>query len=165
MGLLESILNADASPLNKIGGKFGLSEQQTAEVVKIFLPALTEGIKNNVSQKGGLESFIGALAKGNHDKYLNDSKSIDSDDAISDGNGILGHVLKNKQVSKQLAKKASDVTGLNQDVLEKILPLAAGLAMGALKKQGGKSGIVSQLVGSAPAPSALDTVLSLLSGD
>ncbi|MBN2364233.1 DUF937 domain-containing protein [candidate division WOR-3 bacterium] len=165
MGLLESILNSDASPLNKIGDKFGLSEQQTAEVVKLFLPALTEGIKKNVSQKGGLESLLGALANGNHDKYLNDANSLDSDNAISDGNGILGHVLKNKEVSKQLAKKTSEITGVDSKILEKMLPLAAGLAMGALKKQGGKSGIVSQLVGSAPAPSALDTVMSLLSGD
>lgn len=162
MSLLESILTADASPLNKIGGKFGLSDQQTQEVVKLFLPALTEGIKKNVSQKGGLESFLGALSKGGHDKYLNDQDSLVSEDAIADGNGILGHVLKNKQVSRQLAKKTSEITGIDQGVLEKILPLAADLAMGALKKQGGKSGIASALVGGSSSPNALDTILSLL---
>jgi hypothetical protein len=48
----------------------------------------------------------------------------------ADGNGILGHILGSKDVSRQVAAQASARTGIGADVLKKMLPLVATLAMG-----------------------------------
>ena len=86
------------------------------------------------------------------------------EDAVSDGNGILSHLLGSKAVSRQLADRTSKNTGLESGVLKKILPLVAGLAMGALSKQGNKSGILSGLKKSRSS-SGLGSLVSLLDSD
>jgi hypothetical protein len=54
---------------------------------------------------------------------------------VTDGNGILGHLLGSKDVSRQVATRASAQTGLSADVLKRMLPLAATLMMGSFSKQ------------------------------
>jgi hypothetical protein len=59
--------------------------------------------------------------------------------AITDGNGILSHVLGNKDVSRQIASQAAARTGISADVLKRLLPLAATMVMGALARQRGSA--------------------------
>jgi hypothetical protein len=169
MNLMEAILNGKGSPLSKIAGKFGLSEDSTAEVVKQFLPALTNGMKKNISKdQKGLDGLLNALKKGNHDRYLDDPDVFNSNEATRDGNGILGHLFGKKETSRQLARKTADKTGLDFGTLKKMLPLIAGLAMGALKKQGGRGsggGLLGQLLGGGKSSSSLGGLLSLLDAD
>lgn len=167
MNLMDAIMSANASPLSQISKKFGLSEDQTAQVVKQFLPALTNGIKQNVARQGGLDSLLDALNKGKHERYLDDEAALGSDQAILDGNGILGHLLKSKDTSRQLASRTAQSTGLDLDILKKILPMVAGLAMGALKKQGSSSGVLPKTVKGkkAAAPSSMGGLISLLDAD
>ena len=70
--------------------------------------------------------------------------SLNDPAAVADGNGILGHLLGNKEVSREVASRAAGQTGLSADVLKRMLPLAATLMMGTFAKQSG----------SAPSPQA-----------
>ena len=58
-----------------------------------------------------------------------------SQETLTDGNAILGHVLGNKDVSRAVATQASAQTGIAADVLKRFLPIAATLVMGSLAKQ------------------------------
>ncbi|MFC2155875.1 DUF937 domain-containing protein [Acidobacteriota bacterium] len=164
MNLMDAILNSGGSPVSQISRKFGLGEGDVTKAIAGLLPALTNGIKKNVSQTGGLEGLLGALKGGGHERYLDDPEALSSDDAVSDGNGILGHLLGSKDVSRQLAKRTSKSTGISAGMLKKILPLVAGVAMGALNKQGNKSGTLSGLKKSR-SKSGLGFLLSLLDSD
>lgn len=164
MNLMDAILSSQGSPVSQISRKFGIGESDVTKAITNLLPALTNGIKRNVSQKGGLESLLGALTKGGHERYLDDPEAISRDEAVSDGNGILGHLLGSKDVSRQLANRTAKKTGLTAGLLKKILPLAAGLAMGALNKQGNKSGTLPGLKKSR-SKSTLGSLVSLLDAD
>jgi len=145
MNLMDAILGGNASPVSKLAGRFGMSEGAAADIVKQLLPALTNGMKKNVETKDGLSGFLSAVNGGGHDRYLDDPEALDSDGAILDGNGILGHLLKNKDVSRKLARKTAENTGQDYGVIKKMLPLVAGVVMGAMKKQGSSSGLLSEL--------------------
>ncbi len=56
-------------------------------------------------------------------------------DTITDGNGILGHLFGSKDVSRNVATRASANTGIGADILKKMLPMVASLAMGALSQK------------------------------
>ena len=167
MNLMEAILNGNASPLSKLANKFGVDENTMTQVVQQYIPALTNGIKRNVAKKRGLDGLLEALNTGNHDRYLDDPRALQADDAVDDGNGILGHLFKTKKTSRTLADRTAKKTGLGADILKKILPLVAGLVMGALKKQGGKSGLLEQLLGGGGggSSSGLGSLMSLLDAD
>lgn len=164
MNLMDAILNSGGSPVSQISRKLGLGEEDVTKAISGLLPALTNGIKKNVSQEGGIESLLGALNRGGHERYLDDSEAISREDAISEGNGILGHLLGSKDVSRQLADRTAKNTGLESGILKKVLPLVASLAMGALSKQGNKSGILSGLKKSSSS-SGLGSLVSLLDSD
>ena len=60
---------------------------------------------------------------------------LGSADTVNDGNAILGHILGSRDVSRAVATNAASATGIGPDVLKRMLPVVATLAMGALAKQ------------------------------
>jgi hypothetical protein len=161
MSLLDSILSAgNGTAVQQIAGKLGIPEGVAKQATSALMPALSRGLQRNTEQPGGLDSLLGALGSGGHEKYVDKPESIGDEDAITDGNKILGHILGSKDVSRNVAGAASAKTGVDADVLKKMLPMLATVAMGALSKQtktGG--GAVTGLMGGAGANplSALQT--------
>lgn len=145
MNLMEVISSGSGSPVSSMAKQFGLGEDQVSSVIQQMIPALTNGVKRNVQQENGLEGLLRALTKGNHERYLENSDDLLN--ATEDGNGILGHLLGSKDVSRALADRASQATGVGSDILKKMLPMIAALVMGSLKKQGSDSGLLDQLLG------------------
>jgi hypothetical protein len=136
MDLLSMLLNqGGGQAVRQLGNNFGLDESQTMSAVSNLLPALGLGLARNASTQGGLESLLGALTGGNHQRYLEDPSILGRQETVDDGNGILGHILGSKDVSRQVAQQTSERTGIGADVLKKMLPMVAALAMGALSRQ------------------------------
>ena len=135
MGLADMLLNAhggDATVL--LAQKFGLSPDQAASAVNALAPALASGLQQNAASEGGLQSLLGALQGGQHQQYVENAETLDRPEAVADGNAILGHVLGSKDVSRQVASKASEQTGLGTDLLKQMLPVVAAMTMGVLTK-------------------------------
>lgn len=145
MNLMEAILSGGGSPVTSMAKKFGLDEGQVTQAIQQMIPALTNGVKKNVQQKGGLESLLQALNQGGHERYLDDAGALLG--ATDDGNGILGHILGSKDTSRTLADRTAKKTGISSGILKMMLPLIAALVMGSLKKQGSNSGLLDQLLG------------------
>ena len=133
--------------LGAMGQRFGLSDAQTGDAVKALLPALSSGLKRNVSQPGGLEALAKALQSGQHEQYLDQPERLGQDQTVADGNAILGHLLGSKDVSRAAASRAAEKTGLSDSMLKQMLPLVATMAMGALSKQKKDPGVADLLMG------------------
>ena len=148
MNILEAVLGAqNGAAANQAGQSLGLSQDQTGAALSALIPALAAGLQRNASQPGGLDSLLGALAGGGHSRYVDDPSELQGQDAVSNGNAILGHILGSKDASRAVASSASAQTGLGEDVLKKLLPLAATLVMGSLAKQGVAQGPAGGLLG------------------
>jgi hypothetical protein len=164
MNLLESILNSkDGDVVSQLANQFGLNEDQAAAAVQNLVPALAGGLQRNISQ-GGLTDLLGALTKGQHERYLDDPSILSSQTARDDGNGILGHILGSKDVSRHVAAQASTRTGISESVLKQMLPVVASLAMAALSRQTSSSPASSmgQSGVSAPASGGGAGILGML---
>jgi hypothetical protein len=136
MDLMDILKSANGGQnIEALASQFGLSGDQAGSVVGQLLPALTQGLARNTAQQGGLESLLGALTSGNHSRYIDDPSTLADPNAIHDGNGILGHLLGSKDVSRSLAQHVSGSTGVSDSLIKQMLPLVASMAMGALAKQ------------------------------
>lgn len=136
MDLLKQLMNAAGSgDLQSMGAQFGLDGDAVTKVVGQVVPALGQGIKKNASSAGGLESLIGALQGGNHQRYLGDMAATASELGVSEGNSILGHILGSKDASRAVAGQASEATGVSPDVIKQMLPMLATMVMGTLNKK------------------------------
>ena len=140
MNLLQTLLDANGGQIvGQLARNFGLNESQAGSALRQLVPALAGGLKNNLAQPGGLDSLLGALQQGQHGRYVEDPGLLTQDETVNDGNAILGHLFGSKDVSRQVAARAAQGTGLDTGVLKKRLPVVAALAMGALNRQAGSA--------------------------
>jgi hypothetical protein len=136
MNILDLVMNAqDGAAVRQLGSQFGLGEAQTQSALSALVPALAAGFQKNVQSPDGLASLVSALSAGNHQRYVSDPATLADGGAVTDGNGILGHVFGSKDLSRAVASKAAAQTGLSSDLMKQMLPLAATMVMGAIAQQ------------------------------
>ncbi len=167
MDLLQTILNAGGGAVvQNMSKSLGLGESQTQSALGQLLPAVARAMGNNASSGNGLGALLGALGKGNHQQYLDNPQLMGQPDTTNDGNNILGHLFGSKDVSRGIASKASANTGIGSDILKKMLPMVASVAMGALSQKASGAGMLGAQPTQAQAqPSALGGLASLLDFD
>lgn len=146
---LFDMLNGAAGQgaVSQVGQQFGLDAASTQMAMKALLPALSGGLKRNVSQPGGMEALLGALNSGGHDRYLDQPDQLGRPETIADGNAILGHLLGSKETSRAVAARASARSGVPDSILKQMLPILASMAMGALSKQTKEPSLQQSLFG------------------
>ena len=149
MNILETILNAQGGAVAREAGRsVGLSPDQTSAALSAIVPALASGLHKNATQQGGLDALLGALSGGNHTRYIDQPSMLGAQETLTDGNGILGHILGSKDASRAVATQAAAQTGIGAEVLKQLLPIAATMVMGSLAKQyAGSSAMPSQPAG------------------
>jgi hypothetical protein len=136
MNILDAIVNAgNGAAVRQLGSQLGLDETQTSSALSALVPALSAGLQHNVQSPEGLSGLVRALSSGNHQRYIDDPAALGDAGTVADGNGILGHVLGSKEVSRKVAAQAGAQTGLGSEVMKRMLPLVATLVMGAMSRQ------------------------------
>ena len=150
--LLTSSQNSGA--IGQLASQFGLGQDQAKDAVRNLVPALSRGLQKNTQSPEGLTALLNALNKGNHQRYIENPTELARPEAQQEGNGILGHILGSKDVSRNVAGYASQQTGIDQGILKKMLPMVASMVMGGMSKQvgaqaggGGLGGLIGQLSG------------------
>ncbi len=136
MNLMDMIMSAAGGQApQQIGQQFGLDAKQSQSAIQALLPAISSGLKQNTSSPQGLAGLLGALQNGQHSQYLDNPAQLGAPAAVAEGNGILGHLFGSKEVSRAVAGCASEQSGVSSDILKKMLPMVAMMAMGGLGKQ------------------------------
>jgi hypothetical protein len=156
--------------LNQAGGigaiarQLGIPEAQASAGAAALLPAILGGFKTQAqSTPGGLDGLGGLLGQLGGGELLDQVVSPGPTDAAP-GNSVLGQIFGSKDVSRTVAQSASAQSGLDPDLLKRMLPLLAMLVAGYLARQrgggaqaapaggGGLGGILGGLLGGqAPA--------------
>lgn len=120
-----------------IKGQLGIDESQAKSAVSAAIPVLMSALNKNV-QEGGGASLLNALNK--HDgSILENLGGFLSSPDLSDGAGILSHVLGGKQ--SQVENSIGKSSGLSSAQIGKILMILAPIVMGYLGNQKKKSGL------------------------
>jgi hypothetical protein len=143
MNLLDTLLSPDnAAVVQNMSSTLGLGESQTQDALGQLLPALTKALGGNAASGDGLGSLLSALESGNHQRYIDNPELLAQADTITDGNNILGHIFGGKEVSRNVASQAAANTGIGTDILKKMLPIVASVAMGALSQKAAGSAML-----------------------
>ncbi len=150
MNLLDMIMKAGGGQAPQaVGSQLGLDQAQSQQAIAALLPAISSALKMNTQKPEGLQALLGALQNSQNDQYLDNPQALAKPEAIQNGNAILGHLFGSKDVSRAVAGRAAEQTGIGADILKKMLPMVATMAMGSLTKQTRQPSMAQQLAGLA----------------
>jgi hypothetical protein len=126
--------------LDAIAGQLGVSPEMAATGASVLLPAVVGGFQKQSDAAGGgssgLGSLIGMLGQlGGGALATNVIAPAPTN--VSQGNDILGQIFGSKDVSRSVAAAGASQTGLDPELLKKMLPLLAMLVGGYLSTRGG----------------------------
>jgi hypothetical protein len=137
---------AQMGGLQSLARELGISESQAAAGAEALVPAILGGFKKQArAQPSGLEGLGGLLGQLGGGGLLDNVLSPEATD-VGRGNDVLGQIFGSKDVSRTVARNAASRSGLDPELLKKMLPMLAMLVAGYMAKQGG--GLSQQ-----PAPS------------
>jgi hypothetical protein len=170
MSLLEQLLGADnGAAVDQIGQQLGLDASQTTSALEALLPTVAAGFQRSASAGTGLEGLLGALTGGGGAGGAMDVLSqLGQPAAAQGGNDILGQIFGSKDVSREVAARASAQTGIGPDILKAMLPMVATMVMGAMAKGavgGGQSTAQAPSLGANAGGGLLDMLTPMLDGN
>jgi hypothetical protein len=126
--------------LDAIAGQLGIPPEMAQAGAGALLPAIVGGFQKQSEVagggEGGLGSLIGMLG-GLGGAGLADNVLGPQETDVNKGNDILGQIFGSKDVSRTVAGHAAGQTGLDPELLKKMLPILAMLVGGYLSSRGG----------------------------
>jgi hypothetical protein len=129
--LLGAALGGDIQ--RQLGDRIGASPEATQNAIQAALPMLLSGLASNASQPGGAASLHAALERDHDGSLLDDLGGLLGGRAggrATDGGGILGHVLGERQAVTQRA--VGQASGLNSAQVMQLMVTLAPVLMSAL---------------------------------
>jgi hypothetical protein len=153
---LNSLLSGSIGQqiIGSVASKIGVDEGQAKTAVTSAVPMLLSALNKN-AQNGNAEGIANALEK--HDGSILDNLSgfLGQGGNQQDGQGILGHILGDKQQNVESA--ISQQSGLSTNQVTQVLAMVAPIVMGFLGKEkqaqgadsSGIQGLLGNLLGGA----------------
>lgn len=142
MNILQELLSSQGgNVVGQLASQFGISPDDAQKALSNLIPAVAGGIKKTATSQTGLESLLSKVQNNQDLRRSADNPSVlGQPQSTQAGNDILGDIFGSKDVSRTVADKTAQATGLDFGMLKKMLPLVAGLVMSQLNNRGKSSG-------------------------
>lgn len=174
MALFDGLVQQLSGPaIAAISQQLGAGEGQTQTAIQAALPLLISALAKNSATPTGAEALSNALDKDHDGGILGDLMGFVSNPSMSNGAGILGHLLGGNQPLAQQGVAQS--SGLNMAQSAQLLVTLAPIVMGFLGKQKQETGMDSSTLANflggqaqtaqAQTPGALGMLSNLLDMD
>ena len=114
MQQVDELLQENGADAAAIGAQHGLSPDQARQAMASLLPFIMGGFQKR--------------ADAGDDELANVASGIDDPaTAVQPGNAILGNIFGSKDVSREVATRASGQSGIPNGVLKALLPIVAAM--------------------------------------
>lgn len=145
MDILQGQLSDDM--VGQLSEYIGAEPQQTAQAANGVFATLLGGLANNASSEGGLSALGAALDRDHDGSMLDDLAGMvggmlmngGGDNRATNGMGILGHILGDRQ--EAAAEQIGQSSGLSASQVMKLLPVLAPIVMSVLGKTKNSGGL------------------------
>lgn len=131
--------------IDSMAGELGVDPQTAKTAAGALLPAIVAGMGRSATggastpdPLGGLGGLAGAILGGSGGSAggaMLDAVLGQSPTPTSQGNDILGNIFGSKDVSRGVAGEVAAITGIDEGLLKKMLPILAMAAAGYMAKQ------------------------------
>jgi hypothetical protein len=136
--LYEILDNAhDGEGLAALAQQYGLTAAQTEAAVNALLPAISMGLKQSTATVDGLGQLLGMMGQQQdlRDMY-DDADTAFGAEGVAAGNDALSVIFGSPQASRAVVDQAQKFSGVDSNILKKLLPVLAGTVLSGLMRRG-----------------------------
>ena len=136
--------------IDNLARQFGLGRQETEQVLRHVLPAMSAGFKQRTRSESGLDSLLRRIQGTDYEEVYEDPAALQREATREKGNQVLAEVFGSKDVSRAVAQKAEFASGIGGTVIKAMLPMIASMVLGGMQKKtssdSGMGGILGSLI-------------------
>ncbi len=133
--------------VGQLADQLNLTPDQALDAAKQLMPAIQSGMLSRVKENPAALADIFGGKEQEIETYVQDGQIAgDTNQIANAGNAILGQIFGSKEVSREVASRAAENTGVDVSALKSMLPMLASLA-GSQILSGGKASSAGGLVG------------------
>ena len=150
MNMLEMLAGARGGDgFKALAEQFQLDPQQAESVAKSVLPALSSGAKRAATTPDGLSALAGML-RSNEANAAFDAPEQNQGVAEAEGGKLLDSIFGSARgdVENAVAGDAAAKAGVDAGLVQKMLPMIAGMLLGGMQKKETEDSSISDVVGS-----------------
>jgi len=151
MANLYEILDSahEGEAIDTLGRQFGLKPEKIEAAVSALLPAISSGLKRSTSTVDGLGNLFALMGQQQNMQALyDDAETALGPQGVAAGNDVLSLIFGSPNVSQAVVDQAQKFSGVDSNILKKLLPVLAGILVAGLTRSGSSSASPQ-----APAPS------------
>jgi hypothetical protein len=155
MSSLYEILNnaQDGEAMTVLSREFGLSPTQTEAAVTALLPAVSTGLKQSTATVDGLGNLFGVMGQHEDLPEIYDApETAFTPEGVAAGNDAVSVIFGSPDVKRAVIDQAQAFSGVNSNILTKMLPVLAGILISGLMRSR-STATMSGAGQPAPAPS------------
>lgn len=179
MNMLDLLRSAQGgNGIENLARQFGLGHDDTEKVLRQVLPAVSTGFKQKTRNEGGLAGILRGIQGTDYEDVYDDPNALLRDDIRARGDSVLAEIFGDKEVSRSVARRTEQNSGVGADLVKKMLPVITSMVMGGMQKRattdaGVNSGVGDLLTGllgggGAPKPASggggLDDIIGSVLG-
>ena len=147
--------------VNNLASQFGLTPEQTQAAIQAMIPAFSTGLQRTAQDPTGLGGILSQMTSGVHQGSFTDPSQTAN--AAGPGGGVLGQIFGSPQITSQISQQASQMSGINPQLIQQMMPIVASMIMGGLAhtmNNQGMGGILGQLAGAASSAGGLGSTVN-----
>lgn len=115
--------------------RFGIREEQAAEIVGRVLPALLEGFRRTAASPQGAMALLRSLSEPGIAHHYDDPSVLNDVATLSLGQRVAALLLPADTLKPDMIDSVSRAGGVSHDMLRRMLPYVTVLTMGAIRKR------------------------------
>ncbi len=134
MGLLDLVMEHGGGVVGQLTKKFGISADQAKSVLDRAVPFVKDKLGGNLRLPGTGTALFGKIKAGDYAAFARDPSKLEDDDHVhAQAKGLLGASAEEEEA--HVADVARS-TGLDPDLVRKMLPHATVATVGAMDADG-----------------------------
>lgn len=148
MNMLDLLRSAQGgNGIDNLARQFGLDQGKTENVLRQVLPAVSTGFKQKTRREGGLAEILRGIQGTEYEDVFENPTALQREDTRARGNDILASIFGDKEVSRAVARKAEQNSGVGADLVKQMLPVITSMVMGGMQKRASADTSVNSGVG------------------
>lgn len=133
--LFEMMMQAqNGAAMEVMAKQLDLAQEQATKAIAAMMPAFSAAFRRNAADPDGFAALMRAINSGNYARYFDDIGKAFTPDGMADGARLVEKLFGSKSIADGVAAQAAQMTGIGQDIYQKMMPVLADMMMGGLFK-------------------------------